>query len=587
MRGKETDLPVKKTALSYLKPHRFLVFFAPGFKIIECVFELLIPFIVRFIIDDGLTEGGAHYRDEKFIFGYCALIFGFSVFGFLATMVTQLTTSHVTAEYSFALRNGLYTQILSCSPKQIEDYGRGKALNLVSNDAPAVTVGVQMFMRLLIRAPFLVLGSIVASFIVNVYAGFAVLGALTLCALVAFIILRATPRQYDVLQNGLDRISGLGEDGIVGARVVRAFNKEDVEIAEFQSQSEAYRKQGMKVARINALINPLTFAFINIAIILLLYFGSFALPTTGLSVGSIVAIVSFLTQSLTALIMFTRLVTSLSKAFASKKRIDAFFRIEPEIVSGPISDLEKADATAPVFELKGATLSFGGENPALSRVDFVVKEGETVGVIGGTGSGKSVLLSLLSRFMDANEGEVLFHGLPIKDLDLGLLRGQIATVSQKPQVFRGTLRDNLLLGREGVSEEEIAKASKDALCDEYFSHYADGLDHPIEENGQNLSGGQRQRLLIARALLSARPILFLDDATSALDYKSDKTVRENIAKRPNLTTVIVSQRATSIASCDRIYVLDQGKVVGVGKHESLLKSCPIYREIYEAQVDAR
>ncbi|MCF0113050.1 MAG: ABC transporter ATP-binding protein, partial [Bacilli bacterium] len=447
--------------------------------------------------------------------------------------------------------------------------------------------GVLKFMRLLVRAPFLTLGAIVASFIVNPYAGLVVAGALGLCGLLIFIILKITPSHYGKLGRDLDRLSQLGEEGIVGARVIRAFGKEEDAHRSFEAQSEAYRAQTLKISKINAFINPLTFALVNLAIVFLLYFGSFEFRTTALSVGSIVAIVSFLTQSLTALIQFTRLVTSLSKAVASKRRIDGFFALEPSLLSGEKKGLDEAKEGAPLYELRDISLDFGGENPALSHVDFVLNEGETVGVIGGTGSGKSTLIGLLERFLDASDGTLLYRGHPIKEWDIPFLRGQIALVSQKPQIYKGTFRANLCLGNPSATKEQIEAAIDDSLCREFFPRLAKGLEEEIEENGQNLSGGQRQRLLIGRALASERPILILDDATSALDYKSDLRVRENLRKRKGLTTLLISQRATSIKGCDRIYVLDKGKVVGVGTHDELLLSCPIYAEIYQAQVDAR
>lgn len=580
-----------KTALTFLKPYRIRVFLAPLLKIVECITELAVPFIVRSVIDQGLTEPsigeayGSHYGDTKYILGLTSLIFVFAIVGFGCTMITQYLAAHVSSEYAYTLKKELYDHLTHASSKQVENYGKGKALNLLTNDSFSMQNGVQLFMRLMVRAPFLVLGSVAAAFFINVYAGLAVLGGLSLCALTIFIVMKLTPKEYSTLQKELDRVSTLGDDAIVGGRVVRAFNKQEDEIASFQKESEKYRKQALRIQKMNSFINPLTFGFVNAAIVLILYFGSFQIQLTGLSVGSIVALVSFLTQSLTALIQFTRLVTSISKALASKKRIDAFFALTPDIVDGPLKATKKETKT--LFRFEDVRLSFGGENDALSHINFELCPGETIGIIGGTGSGKSTILSLCNRFLDASGGQVYFQDEPIQKWNLHTLRDQIALVSQKPQIFQGTIRDNLLLGNPHASEEEIKAAIQDSLCSEYFCHYKDGLDHPIEEGGANLSGGQKQRLLIGRALLSKRPILMLDDSTSALDYKSDLLVRENIKKRGGLSVILVSQRATSIQNCDRIYVLDKGHIVGVGKHEELLTSCPVYSEIYHAQVDAQ
>lgn len=489
--------------------------------------------------------------------------------------------SRVCTDYAYDLKNELYRHMGSLSPRQLEDYGKNKALNLVNTSSFSLQTGVQMFMRLLIRAPYLVVGSIVAAFIVNVYAGLVVLGALALSAVVIGFVVYRTPKEYTTLVNDLDSLSTLGDDAISGSRVVRAFNKQEDTIQEFKKETTVYQNQAVKVARINAFINPLTFGFVNLAVIAILALGSFRLETTGISVGSIVALISFLTQSLTALIQFTRLVTSFSRALADKKRVDAFFDIEPEIIDGPLAE-EPKDAPI-LYELKDVSLSFGGESFALDHVDFQVRPGQSVGIIGGTGSGKSTLLSLLLRFVDPTSGMVLFHGHDMKDSKLSAVRSAVALVSQKPQLFQGTIRANLTLGRP-YSQEEIDQALREALAYDFVYGKEGGLDGVVEEGGSNFSGGQKQRLLIARALLSRRDVLILDDATSALDYKSDRQVRKNISSHQGMTMILVSQRATSVRDCDVIYVLEKGKVVGVGTHEELVRGCDVYREIYEAQV---
>ncbi len=574
-------------AFAPLKKYRVKVILAPIFKLFEAVTELIVPILVSRIIDQGLDESGAHYHDWNYILTLACVMFGLAIAGFAVTMITQYLAARVSSDYSYDLKKVIYERIHLLSSKQLDDYGRNKALNLLNNDSFLVQNGVQMLMRLIVRAPFLVLGSIVASFIINPIAGCVVLGSLALSGLVIGLVVCSTPKQYAKLQKQLDIISSRGEDEIVGARVVRSFNKEAVETKEFRDASECYRKQALVISKINALINPLTFALINGAVLLVFYIGGFHNANASLSVGDIVALVNYLTTSLSALIMFTRLITSLSKAFTSKKRIDDFLALEPDIVSGSIEKETELKEGEPVFEFKKACLSFGGESLALQDIDMTIAKGESVGIIGGTGSGKSTLLNLMERFYDLTSGELLFHGHPIQESKLENLRSEIALVSQKKQLFRGTIRSNMLLGKPDASEEEIWKALKDSLAEEFVVRYKDGLDHEVEEGGQNFSGGQKQRLLIARALLSNRPVLFLDDATSALDYKSDLMVRKNIAKVEDLTLVMVSQRATSIKDCNHIYVLDKGKIVGHGTHEELLTSCPIYQEIYETQVKTK
>ncbi|MCR5491782.1 MAG: ABC transporter ATP-binding protein/permease [Bacilli bacterium] len=574
-------------ALTPLKKYGWKVAFAPILKVIECITELIVPFLVRSIIDDGLTVGGSNYNDTAFIWIRCGVILGLALVGFGCTMVAQYISSRTATEFSRDLKNAIYRQVFRISAQQMDQYGKSKAVNLINNDAPSIQNGVFMFMRLVVRAPFLVVGSVVASFIVNVYAGIVVLCALALCALTILIVVLSTPKAYAALQAELDTLSSYGEDNIVGARVVRAFNKQRASEEDFEKHSETYRKRALTISRMNAFINPLTFAFVNLAIILIIYLGSFQASTTGLSAGSIVALINFLTQCLTALLQFTRLVTSLSKAWASKKRADAFLAIEPEIVDGPIKSLENQKEATRVFELRDASLSFGGEANVLDHINLTIEKGEKVGIIGGTGSGKSTLLSLLLRFNDPTSGECYFHDIPMKECALGLIRSDVAFVSQKPQLFKGTVRSNIAFGNPEASPEEIDKALADAQAKEFVTRYDDYIDHPIEEGGANLSGGQKQRILIARALLSKRSVLILDDSTSALDYKSDLLVRQAINRIEGLTAILVSQRATSIKDCQKIIVLDKGCIVGEGDHESLLKTCDIYREIYEAQVSQK
>ncbi|MDY6093938.1 MAG: ABC transporter ATP-binding protein [Candidatus Enteromonas sp.] len=581
----------KSPSLSFLRPYAFLVILAPLLKVIECITELAVPFLVRAVIDQGLTPPdlngiyGSHYHENGYIFGLLSLVFVFALVGFSLTMISQYLASRVSTDYGYALKESLYDAILRRDPSSIDRIGKGKTLNLLTSDAYALQVGVQQFMRLMVRAPFLVMGSVAAAFFVNVYAGYAVLASLACCAVVIFVVLKLTPKRYSALQSELDAISAFGEEATSGGRVIRAFNKEEKEASRFLAQSEKYRKMAMGIVRINSFINPLTFAFVNFAAIAIIYLGSFAFPSTGLSVGSIVALISFLTQSLAALLQFTRLVTSMSKAFASKKRVDSFLLTPVAIQEGNYEGNGKEGT--PLFQFDRVSLSFGGEKNAVDNISLTVEEGQSVGIIGGTGSGKSTLLSLMERFLDPTEGEIRFRGIPLKEWKFSSFRGQIALVSQKPQIFHGTLRDNIVLPGATPSEEEISKAIRDSLCEEFFSHYSNGLDHVVEEGGTNLSGGQKQRLLLARAFLSKRKILFLDDATSALDYKSDLAVRNAIRSQTGMTLVMVSQRASSIKDCDLIYVLDGGKVVGRGTHDSLLSSCPIYREIYEAQVNAK
>lgn len=565
-------------ALSPLKKYSVKVLLAPVFKLFECVCELFVPFLVKDIIDIGITN-----NDGTYILVRSLIMLALAIAGFGVTMITQYLGARVSADYAFDLKKDLYDQLNRIAPQQLEHFGKSKALTLINNDSFSLQVGVNMFMRLFVRAPFLVIGSVISAFILSPLAGFIVLGALLLSSAVIFVVMAITPKKYQAIQEELDHISTLGEDDLTGARVVRSFNKEQDEQTRFEGASLSYQKKAFALARVNAFINPLTFAFTNIGLFLVLYLAGYKASDSGISVGSAIALMNYLAQALTALVLFSRLITSLSKALASKKRVDDFFAIVPDIVSGSlkVGSLEKGET---LYCFHDVSLSFGGEEFALKDIDFELKAGERVGLIGGTGSGKSTLVALLERFYDPSHGDIEFEGKPLKEYSLSSLRSQIALVSQKPQLYQGTVRSNLLLGQPNATPEAIAEALQDSLAQEFVSQFPEGLDHPVEEGGVNLSGGQKQRLLIARALLSARPILILDDSTSALDYKSDLLVRQNLKKRSNLTTLIISQRATSIRDCDVIYVLDHGRLVAKGSHDALLKDCSIYREIYETQV---
>ena len=568
-------------ALEPLSKYKAKVILAPIFKLFECVCELFVPLLVKRIIDYLEATPRAEYEWTTVLWPSLLMLL-LAIAGFGLTMVTQYFAAKVATAYSYDLKKNVYHQMYSLSDEQIDKFGKNKVLTIVNNDTFSLQTGVNMFMRLLVRSPFLLIGSVVTSFLLSPLAGVIVLSVLLLSALVVFMVLLLTPKRYQALQKELDHISSLGDDALSGARPIRAFNREEYEIEKFKGVSASYRKKAFSLASINAWLNPLTYVFVNLGVILVLFLSGYHFDISGIGAGTAVAILNYLAQALTALVMFSRLVVSLSKAAASKKRVDEFLSVTPSISSGKEVGrvFEKGET---IFELKGASLSYGGEEAALSKIDFILREGESVGIIGGTGSSKSSLISLLERFFDASEGEVLYLGKNIKDYRLDAYRSKIALVSQKPQLFKGTVRSNLLVANPNASEEDIEKALKDSLAAEFVNRYKDGLDHEVEEGGSNLSGGQKQRLLIARALLAGREILILDDSTSALDYKSDSLLRKNVKKR-KLTLILVSQRATSVKDMDRIYVLDQGKVVAVGKHEELLSSCSIYQEIYQTQV---
>lgn len=572
----------KHTALTALKKYSFRFWVAPFLKLIECVIELATPFIVRFIIDIGIKN-----NDFDYVLWMGLLLFGFSILAFGVTMVAQYFAARVSADYGHDLKEEIFDHISSLSEKQLNEFGKPKVLTLLSNDSFSMQNGVMMFMRLFLRPPFLIIGATVISFLLDWRAGLIFLGVVIFSSLVIGMVIALSPKKYAVVQANLDEISSLGSDTLKGARPIRAFRKEEYEEKKFVASSESYKKKSLSIAKLNAFINPLTFFFVNAGMILVVYLGGFTVNDGILTTGKIVSLISFLTLVLNALVMFSRMIVSLNRAKASMTRINEFFALEPSIVNEQIYQKDGSESN-PLFVFHDVSLSYGGKGkPAVSNLNFEVNQGDCIGIIGGTGSGKSTLIALLERLYDPTQGYIEYRGHPLKRYDLNSLHEEIALVSQKPSLFKGTIRSNLLLGKETATEEEMIQALKDSLAFEFVSRYKDFLNHEVEEAGANLSGGQKQRLLIARALLKEGDILILDDSTSALDYLSDKRVRENINKRSNLTKIIVSQRATTLSDCSLILVMDKGEIVARGTHEELLKNSQIYHDIYEMQVASR
>ena len=568
-------------SLTPLKKYGFKVFLAPTLKLFEVATELFSPFLVRYIIDEGVSK-----KNWDFTWKYSLILFAVAILGFGFTMLAQYLSSKVATDYAHDLRKEVFHKVSSLSDKQLDAFGKDKILTIVNNDTFAMQNGVNMFMRLIFRPPFLFIGATILSFVISPNTGIVFVCALAGCALVIGGIMAATKAKYPAIQASLDEMTTISNDALSGARPVRAFNKEEYEEKRFNQSVDTYRERSLSLAGTNAWFNPLTFFFVNLAIIIVVMLGGMstddALPIT---VGQIVSLVSYLVSCLAAMIMFSRMILALNKAGASRKRINSLFALQADIEnSGVITKDEEASGTK-LIEFKDVSLTYGkeGDKPAVSELTFKINQGETIGIIGGTGSGKSTVISLILRLFEPTSGQILYRGIPLHEYDLNALRNEMSVVLQKPSIFKGTIRSNLLLSKKDATEEEMVKALKDALAYDFVSKYDDFLDHEVEEGGTNLSGGQKQRLIIARALLRKADLLILDDCMSALDYLSDQKVRSNISKIKGLTKIIVSQRASSLIDCDKIFVFDNGQIVASGKHEELLDSCEIYREIFEIQ----
>ena len=566
-------------ALTPLKKYGFKVFLAPTLKLFEVATELFSPFLVRYIIDEGIAK-----NDWDFTWKASLILFGVALLGFLFTMLAQYLCSRVACDYAHDLRKEVFHKVSSLSDKQLDTFGKEKILTIVNNDAFAMQSGVNMFMRLIFRPPFLFIGATILSFIIDIRAGLIYVCALIACAIVIGVVMVASNEKYTAIQASLDEMTLISGDALSGAKPVRAFNKEEHEETRFNISVANYKHRNLDLASTNAWLNPLTFFFVNAALILVVYVGGFSGSVdSGLTTGQIVSLISYLVSCLAAMIMFSRMIFALNRASASKKRIDSLLALEGDIKNtGIITKDEEASGTK-LIEFKDVSLTYGkeGDEPAVKGLSFRIDQGETVGIIGGTGSGKSTAISLLLRLYEPTSGQIFYRGIPLYEYDLNALRKEISVALQKPSIFKGTIRSNLLLSKKDATEDEMVKALKDALAYDYVSKYDDFLDHEIEEGGANLSGGQKQRLLIARALLKGGDLLILDDCMSALDYLSDQKVRSNISKIKGLTKIIVSQRASSLIDCDKILVFDNGQIIASGKHEELLKSCDIYREIFE------
>lgn len=557
---------------------------------LEVVFELLIPFLMKDIIDNGIEIAKTTGDISKILIDG-GIILGFVVLGFSSTMVCQYFASVASQGFGTDLRNRMFKKLNELSLREINELGTGHLSNLFNNDVNRLQLAVAMMVRLVIRAPALVIGSIVCSFMINYQVALIYCGVIVVISIFLYFILKVTSKQFVVLQHKNDNLSQIVDDGISGARVIRSFNTQEVEVNKYKDNTADYYKDAKKTVYLNALINPITFLVINVAILLTIYFGQNAVNNglivgisgVAFSTGDIVALIQYLNQMLVALVVVSNLVVIFNKSFASKKRVDELLLKESSLKNNPIYKDLKINSGDELYNLKDVDFIYSGKNKTLTDINFNILSGETVGIIGGTGSGKSTLMKLLDRFYDASEGSILYKGKDIKEYDLDSLHNEVVVVNQKNQLFKGTIRSNMLIGNPSATKEDMVEALKAAEAYSFVSKYDDFLDHEVEENGSNFSGGQKQRLCIARAIVRHSETIIFDDSMSALDFLTDKNVRSNLSKFKDLTKIYVSQRATTLMHCDKIIVIDKGKVENIGTHDELMKNSKVYREIYESQ----
>lgn len=562
-----------KQVYSYLGSYKKESVLAPLFKLLEAVFELFVPLVVASIVDNGINAGNRGHATGMFF-----VLIALGAVGLAASVTAQYFAAKAAVGYSTKLRRALFEKMQSLTFAEVDKLGAATMIARMTGDVNQAQTGVNMFLRLFLRSPFIVFGAMIMAFAVDVRAGLvfaAVIGGLSV-AVVA--IMAITLPLYKKQQAKQDALLLSTRENLTGVRVLRAFCKEEEEITSFDRKNAALKKSQNLAGGVSALLNPLTYVIVNVGIILLLQVGAIRVDGGNLTQGEVLALYNYMTQILVELIKLANLIVTLTKAVACANRIEKVFEL-----NAPLQHVaDDAVYTSNAVDFEGVSLSYNGGGNALENITFSAKKGETVGVIGGTGSGKSSLVNLIPHFYDATGGRVLVDGVDVKAQDVEELRGKVGIVLQKAVLFKGTIRENLLWGNPNASDEELTKALTRAQALDVVAAKG-GLGGEIEQGGRNLSGGQRQRLSIARALVKNPEILILDDSASALDYATDAALRHALRELDGVTTFIVSQRTASLAHADKIVVLDDGKAVGIGTHEELLDSCTVYREIYESQ----
>jgi ATP-binding cassette subfamily B multidrug efflux pump len=568
-----------KKLLYFMKDYKKESVLAPLFKMLEALFELFVPLVVASIIDDGIVP-----KDSGHIIRMCLLLLVLAAVGLTCSITAQYFAAKSAVGAATGIRYELFTHIQTLGYEEMDMVGTSTLITRMTSDINQVQNGINLVLRLFLRSPFIVFGAMIMAFTIDVKAAMIFVVAIILLSIVVFGVMFITKPLYKKVQSGLDTILGTTRENLTGVRVIRAFHQEQAEYNKFLAENEELTSLQKFAGKISGLTNPLTFIIINFAILVLIHTGAVRVSLGTLSQGQVVALYNYMSQILVELIKLANLIISVTKAMACFNRIQDVFHIEPSMKEGT-KTVAAAGNTTPAVEFKNVSFTYaGGGDHAVENISFKAMPGQTIGIIGGTGSGKSTLVNLIPRFYDVSEGEVDIAGKNIQDYTYGSLRNTISVVPQKAQLFAGTIRDNLTFGCPDATEEQIEEALAISQAKEFVDTKEGRLDAKIEQGGKNLSGGQRQRLTLARALVPQSDILIMDDSASALDYATDARLRKAIQDMKRKPTVfIVSQRTSSIQNADMILVLDDGKIAGQGTHEQLLKSCNIYREIYETQ----
>lgn len=565
--------------LKYLKKYKFESILAPFFKLIEVAFELTVPLIVSTIIDVGIENG-----DKVYIIKRCLLLGLLGILGLCSTLVAQYFSAKASVGFASDIRHALFQHIGKLSYSQLDSLGAPTLITRLTGDINQVQTGTNLTLRLVLRSPFVVFGAVIMAFTVDVKSSLVFVVAVPALAAVVFAIMLVCIPMYRKVQQKLDGLLSKTRENLLGTRVVRAFCKEEEEIADFDAKNSALTEMQTAVGRISAFMNPATFVLINLAIIALIYVGAIRVDSGAISRGAVVALYNYMSQILVELIKLANLIISVTKAIACGNRIQSVLDIEPGTVPGHVIDGNENSEYSVEFDK--ACLSYNGSEESLHSIDLKIPRGSSIGVIGSTGSGKTSLVNLIPRFYDVTGGCVLVDGVDVRDYDTKALRSKIGVVSQKKALFAGTVRDNIRFGKQDATDEEIWQALETAQAKQMIEDKSGQLDFVLEQEGKNLSGGQRQRMTIARALVRKPEVLILDDAASALDYATGAALNKALRNTDFAPTVItVSQRVAAIRNADTIVVLDEGEIVGMGTNDELLRSCEVYREIFDSQLE--
>lgn len=571
----------KKYFKSYIKE----IIFGPTFKLIETITELIIPILIASMIDVGVAN-----HDTKYILTYGAIVVGLNVIGIVVSIISQKLAARAAVGIGASMRSDLYKKINTFSHAELDKYSTATINNRITHDVTRIQQAISMAIRMVMRTPFLLIGSMIMAMTIDMKLSLIFLVAAPLITGVVILILKATVPLYDRTQKNLDTVSNITRENLQGARVIRSFNKQDYEESRFEVATEKLSKSSIKVSAVSSLLNPLTATIINFSIVAVLWFGGIQVNIGVLTQGQIIAFINYLTQISTALIALANIIVALIKAINCGKRVNEVFNTTPSIsspqeVSGVITEDDTIANSEYEVEFKNVSFAYPNmAKNAINNLNLKVKKGETIGIIGGTGSGKSTLVNLLPRFYDTTKGNIFIKGKNVKDYNLVALRGLMGIVSQKSVLFSGTVRENMQWRKPNATDDEIWRAIKTAQAEEFVKELDNRLDYKVQAGGKNFSGGQRQRLTIARAFVGNPEILILDDSASALDFQTDANLRHAIkTDAKNATVFLVSQRVNTIRNSDQIVVLDKGNVVGIGKHKDLMETCEVYKEIYDSQ----